>query len=170
GQVPAVAAERHPPDPHLPVVGAKRADRVAGPRVPDLHGSVRSPRHQVAEVGAERHGVVLLPPARELEGLLSGLCVPDLDRKQLTVQAGGGYPLAVGVPGHAEDDTRMAAELEAHLFGLRVPDLDAATIVGRSNLLAVGADRHGPNFLAVLLGQGFLALVPPERGRVPQTD
>src|SRR5262245_13790609 len=43
-QVQAVGAERHPPDPRLPVVGAKRADRIAGPRVPDLHGSVRSPR------------------------------------------------------------------------------------------------------------------------------
>src|SRR5262249_36273828 len=135
----------------------------------------RSPRDQVFAVGAERHRVVLLRPGRELEDWPSGLCVPDLDRKQLTVLASGGDPLAVGVPGHAEDDTRVAAELEAHLPGPRIPDLDrgldGATPAGRSNLPAVGADRHAPNFIVVLPeGQGFLTLVTLERGRVPDAD
>ena len=59
------------------------------------------------------------------EDFLPGLCVPDLDRSPLraTVPAGGGDPLAVGLPGHAEDDIPLAAELGAHLSGLRVPDL-----------------------------------------------
>ena len=44
-------------------------------------------------------------------------------------------------------------------------------VAGRSNLLAVGADRHAPDFIAVLgEGQGFLALVTLERGRVPDAD
>src|SRR5262249_34514204 len=147
--------------------------RVAGPRVPDLHGSVRSPRDQVLAVGAERHGVVLLRPAWELEVLPSGLCVPDLDRKLLTVLAGGGDPLALWVPGHAEGDTRAAGEVEARRARLGVQDFHRGVdaVARRSNLLAVGADRHGPNFIAVLReGQGFLPLVPLERGRVPDAD
>src|SRR4029453_14418601 len=46
-----------------------------------------------------------------------------------------------------------------------------ATKAGRSNLLAIGADRHAPNFIAVLREvQGFLPLVTLERGRVPDAD
>src|SRR5262249_12164459 len=43
-QVRAVAAEHHRSD--LPVMGAERADLLAGPRVPDLHGSVLISRDQ----------------------------------------------------------------------------------------------------------------------------
>ena len=44
-------------------------------------------------------------------------------------------------------------------------------MAGRNNLLAVGADRHTPNFIVVRRdGQGFLPLVTLERGRIPDAD
>src|SRR5262249_40334259 len=94
----------------------------------------------------------------------------DLDGKQSTVPAGGGDPLTVGLPGHAKDDRAVPGELDAVQFSLRVPDIDRHAPAGRSNLLAVRADRQAPNFVAVLQGQGFLALVAREGGRTPDAD
>ena len=64
-------------------MGTERADLLAGPRIPDLHGSIDFSRDQVAAVGAERHGEVwhgdLSQPGREREDFPSGPRVPDLD-------------------------------------------------------------------------------------------
>src|SRR5262245_23732386 len=76
--------------------------------------------------------------------------------------------MAFGVPGHGPDQSPMAGGFDDLLSGRRVPDLHEAAVAGRNNLLAVGAERHAPDFIVVLLErQTFLALVPPERGRVP---
>ena len=57
------------------------------------------------------------------------------------------------------------------LFGLRVPDLGRHAPAGRNNFLAVGADRHTPDFIAVSREvQGFLAFVFVKRRRVPDAD
>ena len=152
-------------------MGAERADLFAGPRVPDLHGCVLSSRDQVSAVGTVRHGEELRPARdlREREDFLSGLCVPDLDGKQSTIPAGGGEPLAVGLPDHAEDDFAVAGEFDAAPASLRVPDLGGHP-AGRSNLLAVGADRQAPDFVAFLQGQSFMALITLGRSRVPDAD
>src|SRR5438093_9833682 len=64
----------------------------------------------------------------------------------------------------------MAGEVDAHIARLRVPDL-SRVVAGGSNPPAVGAERHGVDFIAVLgEGQDFLAFVPPERGRVPDAN
>src|SRR5262249_23033560 len=140
-------------DPTL-VVGVERADFLVGPRVPDLHSSSHLPRDQVLAVGAERHGENL-HAGREREAYSVGPGVPDLDGKRLppvTRPTGGGDPLAGGVPGQTEDDTRVTGELEAHPAGPHVPDLHrcGSAKARRSNLLAVGADRQGPDFLVVI--------------------
>ena len=131
-------------------MGAERADllgRSARPRLARLRSA---PRDQVAAVGAERHGEVLRRPARELKTCSPGPRVPDLDRKQLAVRAGGGDPLAVGVPGHAdEEDGVWPLNSTLTCPVARVPDLGGHAPAGRSDLLAVGADRHAPDFIAV---------------------
>src|SRR5262249_49104995 len=88
-----------------------------------------------------------------------------------------GDEMAFGVPGHTEDNTMVAAEphvtaeLDAHPVGLRVPDLREPVGAGRNNPPAVGTERHAADFMAVSSeGQGFLALVPPERRRIPDAD
>src|SRR5207237_470544 len=138
------------------------------------YGFVRAPRDQISAIeGAERRGEVLRRLARELEELPTGLCIPDLDRKQLTVPAGGGDPFAIGVPGHAENNLAVTAELAAHLSGSPIPYFRAHAEAGRNNPLAVGvgADRHAPNFIAMLLeGKAFLTLVALEWDRVPDSD
>src|SRR5262245_39765509 len=110
-QVAAVAAEHYPPD--RPIVGAGRAHFLAGPRVPDLHFSVPSACDHVLAIGAEGDGEVLLRRGREREVFPTALWVPNFDRKPPIVIAGEGDPLAVGPPGHAEDDTPVARELDA---------------------------------------------------------
>src|SRR5262249_44089026 len=148
-QVQAVGAEHHPPD--LAVVGAERADLLAVARVPDLHGSVLIARDQVFSIGAERQSGKLRPARRfrEREDFALGLGVPDLDGKPRTVAAGGCDSLAVGLPGHAEDNGPVAGELDLALSRLRVQDLDRHAKPGRSNLLAVRADRQAPDLIAV---------------------
>src|SRR5262245_41884294 len=89
--------------------------------------------------------------------------------------------MAFGVPGQTEDSSspspaadrrRVVAELGAHPAGLRIPDQHGPVVAGRSNLQAVGAERHAADFSAVLgEGKGFLAaLVPPERGPIPDAN
>src|SRR5262249_22725731 len=127
-QVLALAAENQPPD--LPVVMAERADRVAGLSVPNVHDeSILARRDQVAAVGAERDGE-RLRAARQREGYSTCPGVPDLDDKVIPLvirtgggDTGGGDPLAVGVPGHTEDDTRAARKLEVYSAGPHVPNL-----------------------------------------------
>src|SRR5262249_27740623 len=66
---------------------------------------------------------------------------------------------------------RVGVELGARFAGRRVPDLHERAVSGRGNSLAVGAEGHAADLLAVLgEGEGFLALVPPERGRIPDAD
>src|SRR5262249_33630555 len=58
----------------------------------------------------------------------------------------------------------------ARLAGLGVPDLHERIVPGRGHLPAVRADRQRVHFVAVGDGQGFLALVRPEGGRVPDPN
>src|SRR5262249_45181655 len=55
--------------------------------------------------------------------------------------------------------------------GRRIPDFHDPFFAGRSNPLAVvGAERDAADFAAVLEGQDLLTFIPPERGRIPDTD
>src|SRR5262245_43346023 len=83
------------------------------------------------------------------------------------------------VPGQTEDSNSLAAdrrrvfaELGAHLVRLRIPDQHGPAVAGRSNLPAVGAERHAADFIGVLSeSEGFLAgLVLPERGPIPDAN
>src|SRR5262245_53270371 len=131
----------------------------------------------MAAVAAERHGEVHRGEAcrpsrdgRDGEHLLSTPRVPNRHSMARTVRAGRGDAPPAGVPGHTEDNNRMAAESDAHLAALRVPNLEWV-VTGRSNPLAVRADRHGVDVTAVLVeSPSFLALVPFERGRIPEAD
>src|SRR5262249_21172515 len=140
--------------------------------IPDFHAPIMFSRDQVLAVAAERHsqvGVAWTGP--EWENFPSVDRVPDLDGRRPTIirAAGRGDAPAVGrLPGHGPGQMRAAREIEAHPPGRRVPDFHEAAVAGRSNLLAVGAERHAPDFIVVLLErQAFLALVLPDRGRVP---
>src|SRR5262249_5106408 len=93
--------------------------------------------------------------------------VPDLDGVLSAIRAGRGDAPAVGrLPGHGPNQTLYDREIGAPLPGRRVPDIQAA-VAGRSNLLAVGAERHAPDFIVVLERQAFLAIALPDRSRVP---
>src|SRR5262249_9942102 len=126
-------------------------------------------------VGAERHGGVRHGGAvlygRGREDYSSVPRVPDLDGMPRTFRAARRDALAVGVPGHAEDNRPVAGEYDDRLPRRRGPDPHVWAMTGRDNPLTVGAHRHTPDFL-VLLGEGehLLALVPPQRGGVPDAD
>src|SRR5262245_27872083 len=65
----------------------------------------------------------------------------------------------------------MAGEVEAHPAGRRVPDPHERPVAGRSNPLAVGADRHAPDFVVVPVeGEDSLTLGTAQRSRVPDDD
>src|SRR5262249_45472829 len=113
------------------------------------------------------------------ERFLSGRGVPALDDKQVPplIPTAGGDPLAVGVPGHAPDDTLVAGELDAHPAGPHIPDLHGRILAARgsgarrSNSLAVGADGHDIDFTSVFAeGEGLLTFVPRQRRGVPEPD
>src|SRR4051812_32731126 len=102
GQVMAVAAKHNSAD--CSALGAERSDLPSVPRFPDFHGSACSSRYQAFAVGAECHGLVLFHPGRENVFFLLCVGIPDLDLHLPAVTACEGEPLAVGMPGHAEDN------------------------------------------------------------------
>ena len=161
------------PRTHLPVVGAERADRFAGPRVPDLHGSVRFPRDQVSAVGAERHGEVLLRPARERRRLVRPVCASQT----LTVNSSPSWPAeAIRWPSgcQATQKTIPVWPLNSTLTcsGPRVPDLGgrqpqpAEAIFWPSGLTAT-LQTSSPCCVKVRVSCPSSTL---ERGRVPDAD
>src|SRR5262245_48431170 len=153
------------------LVRTELVDLSAGLGIPDFHAPIRFSRDQVLAVAAERHSVVgpaCLGP--EFEIFPSVDRVPDLDARPPTIirAAGRGDAPAVGrLPGHGPSQVLVSREIEEHPPGRRVPDFHDAAVTGRSNLLAVGAERHAPDFIVVLERQEFLAVVLPDRGRVP---
>src|SRR5262249_54364142 len=116
-------------------------------------------RDQVTAVGAERQGETsqagFYPCDRKPEVFSFGPRVPHPHG----IDARRGDEMAFGVPGHAEDkapdaaDLLVAAELGTYIAGPRVPDLREPVVAGRNNLPAVGAERHGADFVGVL-GKG----------------
>jgi hypothetical protein len=64
----------------------------------------------------------------------------------------------------------VAREAEPLPAGRCIPDLHERSVAGRSHPLAVGADRHAPDFAVLGEGQGFLALARPQGSRVPDAN
>src|SRR5262249_30975860 len=106
-QVPAVAAKDQSAD--FPSVGTEHiilADRLPGPCIPYVHGSIASSRDQVAAVGAESHCAVwqglFCLWGREAEACAFGLRVPDpngIDTNGIGPRAERSDEMAFGVPG-----------------------------------------------------------------------
>src|SRR5262249_47547601 len=154
-QLLAVLAKHQSAD--IPFLFIERADRLAGLSLPYVHGATALSRNQVAAVGAERHGTVwqgeILLSGREFEDFPLGPRVPDSNG----IDTNRGNAMAFGVPGQTEADSaashdrHVALERRGHLSFLCVPDLHDPAVASRSNPLPVGAERHAPDFIAVLV-------------------
>src|SRR5262249_51443188 len=102
GQALAVGAKGQAPDRgRVPLEGE---DRLPGPRIPDLHGVVRSGAGQTPEVRTKGEGI---PVQAESEGLRVSLRIPDLDA---LVTRAAGQALAVRAEGHASDFAGVPVE------------------------------------------------------------
>jgi hypothetical protein len=74
------------------------------------------------------------------------------------------------VPGHGEDNKRVARDFDDSLTGCRVPHLQKSAVTGGNKLFAVGTDGQAAEFFPVASKSGFLAFVRLERGGVPNPD
>src|SRR6266851_7774870 len=108
---------------------------------------------------------------------LPGGRIPNLElTAQVTFPASLGEELTVLVECHVENHTLATRQgLDQRIRNprepaLKVPDPNGLIIPSRSELPAIGAERHAPDGSAVVKGEGFLPRFSFQRRGVPQAD